>query len=407
VTFDAQGAISGLISVGMDMTERLQLEEQLLQQAKTESLGRLAAGLAHDFNNLLTVILGQATLLGRHASGPAAEQTRAALDAALKQASELTQSMLVYARRQPEARQRTDLDAVLREIAPLVMAVAGESLSVTTAFRAEGAQVLIDPTRLRQVLLNLVSNAADATRGFGKRIQVSTHVELVDAARARAHGARDGGEFVVLTVADDGPGMDPETASRIFEPFFTTKGSGSGTGLGMPICQSIVQRANGFLEVHSQLGQGATFQVFLPVAEGPERPAASLEPGLSGVAPGPQQSVLLALSGSQPNDLAPALRSAGYDVLVAHGSRSAAHHLGSHHVDFLVVEGAHQASSSYTLARSARAVHPRLRVILVTPDPEQEYGGGYDAVVLEPLDAPKLLTALAGLVRRGRGAPRT
>jgi hypothetical protein len=376
-----------------------------MQQTKVDSLGRLAAGLAHDFNNLLTVVMGQVNLLSACATSPKAEAAKRSLDAALRQATELTQSMLVYARKQPEQRRQTELDGVVREAAPLIAALA-DGLHVTTSLNARDAQVWIDPTRLRQVLLNLTGNAADATRGHGHSVHVSTHVELVDAARARRGGAAPAGEFAVLTVADDGLGMDAHTLARIFDPFFTTKDEGRGTGLGIPICQSIVQRSGGFLEVQSQPGEGAIFRVFLPLVE---RPAdrQTVRATESGIAPAPARGplqVLVVQQGQEEKTLVSALRAAGYVVLVAHGMRSAAQHIACNALDVMLVQGEMEHDVDRVLARSARSLHPELRAVLMADGADADaLERGFDAVLSRPVDPARVLEVLE---RLGRGPSR-
>jgi hypothetical protein len=231
----------------------------------------------------------------------------------------------------------------------------------------------------------------------GHHIHAATHLELVAAERARGQGAPDGGTFVVLTVSDDGPGMDPGTASRIFEPFFTTKRDQRGTGLGMPIVQSIVQRAEGFLEIETQPDHGTTFRVFLPVAEeGGERAQAVTSTVTSD--PKVPSTVLLVSQDSALKQVAPVLRGAGYQVLVAHGVHSAAHHLGVQGVDFLVVEAAGEEGAEQVLARSARAVRPRLRAVLVRPQGAGEtLSACFDRVLTAPVDGQKLLHVLQEL----------
>jgi PAS domain S-box-containing protein len=278
------GSPAGASSIALDVTDRRRLEHELLQQTKLESLGRLAAGVAHDFNNLLTVMLGQVELLKRSSNAmPDTDISPqlAAIDQVLGQASELTNSLLMYGRREESGSlEKTSLDALVRESLPLLEAMTSSDLRVSTSLHSEDAELPLDRGRVRQVLVNLVGNAADATSGHGQSIQIRTHLEFLDEAEARAKGARDGGEFVVLTVADDGRGMDPATAAHVFDPFFTTKSEGRGTGLGLAITQSIVGQMGGFATVESEIDVGTTFRIYLPVS--PLRSAAAHQVGLAG-----------------------------------------------------------------------------------------------------------------------------
>jgi PAS domain S-box-containing protein len=370
VVKDTAGKSEGLVTFGMDLTDRLRLEAELLQQAKVESLGHLASAVAHDFNNLLTVILNQTAMLARMAPDGKAERITASLDQALSQATELTQSLLVYSRKNPEQKELTDVDELLRELHPLLQAMAGHALRVVENLRAEGGLVWIDRMRLRQVVLNLVGNAAQATQTTGTNIRVGTHLAFVDGAWAHrkrgihAHGSAtdqtEGGECVVITVEDDGCGMDPATLTKIFEPFFTTKNEGHGTGLGLAICQSIVQEAGGFIEVSSEVGRGTSVAIYfarraadaLPVSEGAP----------SGVVRPPR--VLFLLDHSAPAAWARATREAGYTVLIAQDPKDGIDKLSDGPVELLVLDSL-LGPPVIALAHTARVVHPGIHVILL------------------------------------------
>src|SRR5690606_35440576 len=190
----------------------------------------------------------------------------ATLDQVLGQATELTRSLLTYGRREDGGlMEEASLDELVRESMPLLDAMTGSDLHITTSLHAADAVFRFDRSRMRQVLVNLVGNAAEATSGHGDRIRVGTHVAFLDENDARAKGAKEGGEFAVLSVADDGRGMDPATVAQAFDPFFTTKAEGRGTGLGLAITQSIVGQMGGFATVESELGVGSTFRVHFPV----------------------------------------------------------------------------------------------------------------------------------------------
>jgi PAS domain S-box-containing protein len=262
-TYSTDGAVIGSSSFGVDITDRLEAEALALQGEKLESLGRLAAGIAHDFNNLLTVIGAAADRL----TTPRGNPTDSALDiqAAVRQAAELTRALLAYARREPIRPVLVRVDGLVDETWPMLAKLAPEGLTLARQLDAKDALVLIDPMQLRQTLMNLVGNAVDATVGHGSAVWVSTNVVAFDLEQARAHGFATEASFVVLNVADDGPGIAPEIRERIFEPFFTTKAKGEGTGLGLALCASIVRGAGGFITAESTPGGGASFRVYLPL----------------------------------------------------------------------------------------------------------------------------------------------
>jgi PAS domain S-box-containing protein len=384
----ADGAVVGTSSLGVDLTQRVDLENQLLEHTKLESLGRLAAGVAHDFNNLLAIMMAQTALIRGALAGEAEQAAHRGLTDAMQQAAELTRSLLLYGRSQPAADDVVTIDELIAESSALIEAIAGPELEATVTLASHGARVRIDRGQLRQILLNLVGNAADATRDVGRRISIETSRATIADASARPRGAANGGDFAVVAVSDDGRGMDPRTLGRVFDPFFTTKTDGRGTGLGLSIVRSVVARAGGFVEVESEPNRGTTFRVFLP--------AHGARPSSSGVAPrsSPASRILVVEDELAIRKvLVAALEGAGYDVLAAEDVSSAARILASETIGLLITDGHLPDGSGTVLARSARSAHPELRVILVSGS---EPTGGFDGALSKPFDT----AALLALVRR-------
>jgi PAS domain S-box-containing protein len=269
VTHDADGEVNGCSSLGVDITERLEAEGLALQLDKLESLGRLAAGVAHDFNNLLTVIAGAADALRRSVSAANAAPLED-IQLAVTQAAGLTRALLAYARRENIHPTLVVADGVVESTLPMLAKLLVPGLEFSSQLGAAGARIVVEPAQLRQVLMNLVGNAVDATRGFGTAIRLTTELVTLEAEQARARGLPAEGTFWVVSVADDGRGMTEQNVTRAFDPFFTTKEKGEGTGLGLAMCNSIVRRAGGFIAAESAPDAGATFRVHLPVAESGE-----------------------------------------------------------------------------------------------------------------------------------------
>ena len=250
--------------------ERLkaQLEEQLRQSQKVESIGKLAGGVAHDFNNLLTSMMGfvELALMEVGPESRATEYLAGALDSARRGAA-LTQQLLAFARKKIVRPEIVDLNEVLHRLGGMIRRLMGENIDLVFTLPRGLGLVKVDAGSLEQVIMNLVVNARDAVTGTG-RITVETKNELLDDDYCRAHAETTPGEYVVLSVSDDGIGMAPEICSRVFEPFFTTKPTGEGTGLGLAMCHGIVKQAGGNISVHSEPGRGSTFLVYLPRAIG-------------------------------------------------------------------------------------------------------------------------------------------
>jgi PAS domain S-box-containing protein len=390
------GKTQGTLSLALDVTDRRNLEAQLMQQTKLESLGRLAAGVAHDFNNLLAVMLGQLELLKARFAGESGSATAAVFDAlggAVDQAAELTRSLLLYGRRQVSRIETFELDGLVRESMPLLEALASGGLHVSASLQGQCTQLSLDRSQIRQVLINLVGNAADATRGHGTSIRIATHLELLDDAVARSKGGAGAGEYVVLSVADDGRGMDTATLARAFDPFFTTKPDGRGTGLGLAVVHTVVSQSGGFIDAQSDLGKGTTFRAYFPV-RGRRSQTASAAPANDRTATSRAAVRVLVVE-----DLAPiremitdTLRRAGYDVFAATDRRSAAEVLGSIPIDLLVTDLHLPDGSGEVLARSARSVQP-LRVVLMSGNAEVEES--FDGVLTKPFDSATLLRVVA------------
>jgi len=279
----------GNIAVGVirDLSERIRAEEekkkleaQLLQAQKIEAIGQLAGGIAHDFNNLLTVINGYASVtLGRLSpSDPLHEDISEILQAG-QRATALTQQLLAFSRKQIVQPKPLDLNQVVAEDENMIQRLIGEQIKLRVGLASSPVCVLADPGQIQQVIINLVVNARDAVVQGGTVTIETGNVDLNEGEAAKV-GWIKAGSYGMLTISDDGVGMDAETKARIFEPFFTTKGLGRGTGLGLSTVYGIVRQSNGEILVESHRDRGTTFKVFLPSVEGmiEDRPAVEFKP---------------------------------------------------------------------------------------------------------------------------------
>ncbi|MCK6446841.1 MAG: PAS domain S-box protein [Planctomycetes bacterium] len=310
---DSNGEVVGTASLGVDVTDKVRIEEERLLAQKKESLGRMAAGVAHDFNNLLTVILGglESALL----ETSVADHARADLERALLAASrakDLTGSLLSYARKRTLVERTFEIDPMLRESVRLLRSLVGPTVDLRLEPDAEHASVRADPALLEQVIVNLGVNARDAVGGHGT-VRISSEVVLVDGRAARAPTNLEPGPYVRIAVTDDGPGIPSELVARIFDPFFTTKAEGTGVGLGLSSALGFVQQAKGDLVVESAPGRGATFAIYLPrVASLPD---ALASPAPSFVSPEGGERVLLVEDQELVRHfVAASLANFGYDV---------------------------------------------------------------------------------------------
>ncbi len=244
--------------------ERSQLQSQLLQAQKMESVGRLAGGVAHDFNNMLTVIIGYTqTALGQvDPAGKLHKNLQGVLKAASRSA-DLTKQLLAFARKQIIDPRVLDLNHTVETMLKMLRRLIGEDIHLLWRPAGKLQSVKMDPSQIDQILANLCVNAKDAIAGVGK-ITIETGMKTFDTEYCRKNPGFSPGEFVLLAVSDDGCGMDKETLNNLFEPFFTTKDVGQGTGLGLATIYGIVKQNNGFIKVYSEPDYGSTFHIYLP-----------------------------------------------------------------------------------------------------------------------------------------------
>ncbi|MGE0493086.1 MAG: GAF domain-containing protein [Vulcanimicrobiota bacterium] len=268
---DRAGKITNYVAVKRDISARLALEDQLRQSLKMESVGRLAGGVAHDFNNGLNVILGHAELALASLSpeDPLYAELSEIRKAAIRSAG-LTRQLLAFARRQSVAPEVLDLNHALEDLLNMLRRLMGENIELLWRAGPDLWHVHLDPAQLYQVLVNLCVNSRDAIAEHG-RVTIETGNVVLDEAYCSTHRGARPGEFVCLTVSDDGCGMDEQTRAKVFEPFFTTKPLGSGTGLGLATVYGIVKQNEGFVFVDSEPGHGTTFRLYFPrhLGEGP------------------------------------------------------------------------------------------------------------------------------------------
>jgi len=250
-----------------DVTEKWLLERQLRMAQKMEAVGRLSGGIAHDFNNLLGVIIGYSQVLKRTLPpGTPFLEHAEEIEKAGQRAASLTRQLLAFSRQQVLAPAVLNINTLISEMEKMLPRLIGEDIEIVIALDPTIGRVKADHGQLEQVVMNLAVNARDAMPDGGKVIITTTNVVL-DEAWTRSHPGSKAGDFVMLSVADTGTGIDSETLAHIFEPFFTTKERGKGTGLGLATVYGVVKQSGGYVWVESVLGKGAAFEIYLPRIE--------------------------------------------------------------------------------------------------------------------------------------------
>jgi PAS domain S-box-containing protein len=347
--------------------DRKKLQEQLSQAQKMESVGRLAGGVAHDYNNMLSVIMGYTELaLGK--TGPAGivyNELQEILRAA-KRSAEITRQLLAFARKQTVAPKILDLNAVVESMFKMLHRLIGEDIDIVWHPESGLWPVKIDPSQVEQILANLCVNARDAISGVGKVVIETRRIEIDEGGCAGLPDAAPG-EFVVLSVSDDGCGMDRETLDSIFEPFFTTKTVDKGTRLGLATVYGIVKQNNGFIDVHSEPGKGTTFNIHFPRHEG-ETAGPVLEI-LGKIQTGDGELILLVEDEPSIMDMSLAmLERMGYRVLCANtpedGIRLAEDYRGE--IDLLITDVVMPGMNGRELAEKIGDVCPGMKTLFMS-----------------------------------------
>lgn len=339
-------------------------EEQLRQAQKLESIGILAGGMAHDFNNMLTAINGYSELILRRI-GPddPIRQNVEEIRKAGERSAELTRQLLAFSRRQILQPKRLDLNEVIGETVTMLRRLIGEDISVETRLLPELAEVEGDQSQIVQVLMNLVLNARDAIDGKGTILIETENIHL-DHTFAKHHVDIRPGEYVVLSVSDDGIGMDEETRSRIFEPFFTTKSVGRGTGLGLSTVYGIVKQSGGTIWVYSEPDRGTIFKIYMPKAgmENDESIGNTSQPDMKAGS----ETILLVEDESTVRRLGrEILESCGYSVVEASNGRDAMELLDANGkiVDLMITDVVMPEMGGRELAETITKDRPNIKVL--------------------------------------------
>jgi len=396
---DDEGEIVGTFGISRDVTERRKMEQRLREAQKMEAIGRLAGGIAHDFNNQLTIVRGYCELLLRD---PALDgETRRSVEEishAAQRSATLTSRLLAFSRKQILRPRVINLNDVIARMAEPLGRMIGEDIDLSIVAADGLGNVEVDLAQFEQALMNLAVNARDAMPDGGSLTMETANVELDGD-----HAGAAAGPHVRFTVRDTGVGMDERTRRRVFEPFFTTKPVGQGTGLGLAMVYGFVTQSGGRVYVRSRPGEGAAFEIYLPLVDRPADPPA-VEGQTDSLLRG-SETVLVAEDDPAVRHLVVrVLRKQGYVVLEAAGGKEAVP-LGEHYegrIDLLVTDVVMPAVGGPELAERLRAVRPDMPVLYVSGYADNttigEGGAGADPAHL--LHKPFAPAELVASVRR-------
>ena len=355
------------MSMAVDVTERNVLEASLLQAQKLESVGRLAGGVAHDFNNLLTVINGYSGfLLGKlHAHDPLRPYAEHISEAGERAAS-LTKQLLAFSRKQTINPRIMDLNKAISDAVPMLQRMIGEDMALKTKLDPSLGQVSADPDQIYQVIMNLAVNARDAMPDGGELRVETANVEVDDAGAPAIHPSAGSGSYVLMTVTDNGHGMDDATREQIFEPFFTTKEPGKGTGLGLSTVYGIVRQSDGWITVQSAVGIGTSFSIYLPRIE--QSSLAGIEAIPAKTKAGGERVLLVEDQDAVRSYAKAVLQEYGYVVVEASGGEQAMAVASRHpgQIQLLVTDVVLPGMNGKRLSEQLKRLHPSLKILFIS-----------------------------------------
>ena len=409
-----RGELGGLMTLLNDTAESLQqqrtaiadLNQKLSQSQKMEAMGQLTGGVAHDFNNLLTVILGNSEhLADRLAGNKELHRIAGDIATAAERGSDLTRSLLAFARKQPLRPRDIDIAGKLLELEPLLRRSLGEHIECSFALDDDLWMTSVDPGQLATALLNLVLNARDALPEGGKLTVEARNISLGEAD-LDVNGEPRPGDYVMVAVSDTGTGMTAEVASRAFEPFFTTKEVGKGTGLGLSMVYGFVRQSGGLVQMQSEPGRGSVVKLFFPRLAA--QPAEEPLPAERTTAADGSETILVV----EDDDMVRAyveseLRALGYNVITRSNGPAALELLRqSGHIDLLFTDVVMPGGMfGPELARQATALRPGLKVLFTSgysQNPVKTPDGVGDARILTK---PFKRKDLAAVLRSALSAP--
>ncbi len=404
---DASGKAVRMVGGMTDITERLELAEQLRQSQRLESVGQLTGGVAHDFNNLLTVILGGADLLQGQLNHDGHSRLHAEMiERAARRGADLTRHLLAFARKQALNPRAVHINQLVNAMNDLLRRTLGEHIDIQVEGDEDLWPALVDPGQLESALLNLAINARDAMPGGGLLTIQSANVWL-DEAQAKLLGDVLPGPYIQLSVSDTGMGIRPEHLDRVFEPFFTTKEKGKGTGLGLAMVYGFIKQSGGHVQLESQPGHGTAVKLYLPPVDGMQRPSRPVEREAS--VEGGSEAILLV----EDDDLvrqcvSDQLALLGYHVMEARNGPEALSLLQTGvQVDLLFTDIVMPGGmTGRQLAEDARQLRPDLQVLFTSGYTEDAFGN-HDR--LDPgvrlLSKPYRQADLARAIRKALTAP--
>ena len=405
---DNGGEVVSFVWISRDITKEIELENRFSQAQKMEAIGALAGGIAHDFNNLLFPILGMAEMmLEDNPEGSNNHESAEEIFKAAKRAGELVNQILSFSRQSDHRKTAVRIQQILKEVVKLTRATIPSNIEMVQAIQADCGMVMADPSQVHQVAMNLVTNAFHAVERKGGKISIT--LRTVSLGPDDSVGVLlEPGTYALMSIADDGHGIDPSIMGNIFEPYFTTKPQGKGTGLGLSVVYGIVKDHGGDIQVTSVVGEGTTFNVYLPLMK--KEPLVKATDAMVPLAGGCEQVLLVDDEVAVLKLETQMLERLGYRVEPRSSSTEAlnAFRAAPDRFDLVVTDLAMPNMTGDQLALKVMAIRPETRIIICTGfserlDAEKARLIGIDGFLMKPI----VKSQLARLVREVLDAPVT
>lgn len=401
---DKHGDVSGIIGIAQNVTEQFRLEKQLRHTQKMEAIGTLAGGVAHDFNNVLTPIMGYTEII-RLKLKQDGFSDKAVFDyleeilKAAKRAKSLVEQVLTFSRSIEKKEVLQHIHPIVKEVLKLMRSTLPSTIVIRDNIDENCGRVVIDPVQIHQVLINLCTNASHAMAGQHGVLKVTM---------GPTPQTGDGKEWLELSVADTGCGIDEKLLDRIFEPYFTTKEKTSGTGMGLAVVHGIVSRQGGFIKVESEIGKGTNFRVFLPVVQ--KETAIDHIVSLGDLQSGSGKILLVDDEEQVVQVTGEILQSLGYKVVGRTSPREAIALFSEdpQQFDMLITDLTMAEFTGLELSEKVKSLRPDLPIILITGYSDQvpkdtAFSAGIDAYCMKPISMRELSTIVGKFLGKGVG----
>lgn len=378
---DKNGEVLSYIAVKRDVTEEDRMQQQLVHSQKMETVGLLAGGVAHDYNNMLNVILGYADLLLESPKDQLTDDSRNCLEEirkAAKRSADITRQLLTFARKQPVNPRIIEINESVAAMAGMLRRLIRQDIEIQWIPGTDPSWVKIDPVQVDQLLANLCLNARDAIEASGKITISTSKVSIREEDCTQTNGLRPG-DFLLLAISDTGSGISEEDQMHLFEPFFTTKSMGRGTGLGLASVYGIVKQNDGFINVYSEMGQGTTFKVYLPLSS--VAGAANNSEVSASACKGKGETILIVEDDQAILSLCKRiLRDSGYGVVGAENSVEAMEKASdsSQKIDLLLTDIVLPDTNGIKLSGELKSLRPELKCLYMSGYMPDFFEGKYD-----------------------------